>query len=118
MAPGNDAAIPEVIAEAKSRVQKAAVSVGRPPAFLAIKATNAALRAIGQSSRLCDLFGRDRQDALKLRPVFAIRHRGKVAAVALDYPAANRQAEAHAIGFCRDERIEYAFELFWIDARS
>jgi len=26
MAPGNDAAIPEVIAEAKSRVQKAAVT--------------------------------------------------------------------------------------------
>jgi hypothetical protein len=38
--------------------------------------------------------------------------------VSLDYQAADRQAHARAMGFCRKECIEEPFDVFWIDART
>ena len=50
-----------------------------------------------------------RQNELEPRPILAVRQRGKLAFVTLDYHAANGQSQSHSIWLCRDEWIKYAF---------
>jgi len=47
----------------------------------------------------------DRQDELKERPMFAVRRRRKVTAMAVDNHPAKRQSQSHSLRLCRNEHL-------------